>query len=1153
VRARPKLWKAVEKEVLEMLTKLAQQGHVAEEDLPAGLLRLRARRLVEVEFGLTLLSEVAPGASARAVWVLLTGYSFALPELCYSRQEHVQMLGIGRHLLLTYKSARNWEKALADYTRVSELLRLYDVDLQMGNYSRRPVSLYPERLELYRQLCRQPLPHRERKLRLAHAGRYLCPSGRRRATVTLPDDLPLPAAWPPGHQLPERRQHEALTIPWAELLETADWLDEQEAQCQLPARQWRQALEGIQIYLAPDETSEFRAADALELQGTLHMVGIVGSGKTTLMDVLAVWAVRRGKRIALVVGDVTSLLERVQYFRRLGLSAAPLLGATNRGKHRRQLHQMLSAARGEHPLQHEHVGFDYTSSACVLNGLRSEHSPPLSTDAPPCLSLQAVGQEAEDEGEILGLEDAEGLTLPGEEEGESLQAEGRRGRSYACPLYAACPYHLGQRELVEAAIWVATPQSLIYTSVDPQLCPPSLRFLELVYRLCDLVVVDEADRVQVQLDELFSPALTLVSKGGNSWLGTLVNKVPSALYREGLSQVRDERVQAWVNRLHRAHTAAVSIYGLLLRERDLMEWIAKQGGYFSSLTLLEKLAVAACGLSKDLDQSEWEKRYKAFWPPLGSFLDDPLGEHGEHELAALTRLAISLAHDGLVREQLRRWLRQQPYVCLDEQGLETWAVRLQFALLLEVLADSLDALIYDWRDMEALFGLEGSSATLFYSPPPDYAPWLPDAPMGNILGFQYVRSSEKASEPGELRFFRCMGVGRWLLLHLHDFLAADGLAGPHALLLSGTSWAGTSPIYHLQVPVQAILLPPLEERRAVEKSDFVYRFTHLEESEEAAAVSGFQGEERLKHLEIVLGDLARHQHLGKERLPSSLDRLRAELPEGRQRILLVVGSYAEARHAHSYLLSQGLIAPGEAVYLVPDDAIFESRWSSQGADDRLPRGLVSELSRRDAWLLIAPLQAIERGHNILNEEGKAALGAVCFLVRPHPRPDDIHYLLHSVNRWAIEHSANIEWLRQLCGSEAVDLETVGKRFRQKAFEYWRDLLRLRLRYSSLSKPERRALTWTLLVAIWQVIGRLVRGGSPARVLFCDARFAPRQAATGKSDYECTSLIRGMQEVLRPYFEPDGTQAIPPRDRHLVQILYGPLYRGLEGIEKREQY
>jgi hypothetical protein len=1152
VRVQPKQWKKLEKDVVSILKRLTQQGQAAEEETPEGLLLFEARRLIEVELGLTLLSEVAPGASARALWVPLSGYVFPLPELYSSSQEYVRMQGIGRHLLLAYKSARNWERALADYTRISELLRLYDVDLQTGNYSRRPVSLYPERLELYRQLCRQPLPYRERKLHPARAGRYLCLSKRRRATVTIPEDLPLPSAWPPGHQLPERRRHEALTIPWSELLETAAWLDEQEARCQLPARQWRQALERIQLYLAPDEKTEFQAADALVLQGTLHMVGMVSTGKTTLMDVLAVWAARRGKRIALVVGDVTSLLERVQYLCRLGLRAAPLLGATNRAKHRRQLHQMLSAARGEHPLQHEHIGFDYTSSACLLNGLRSEHSLALSTDAPPCLSLQPIGQELEEE--IPGLEDEEGLALSGdgEEEGESLRAEARRGRSYACPLYAACPYHLGQRELVEAAIWVATPQSLIYTSVDPQLCPPHLRFLELVYRLCDLVVVDEADRVQVQLDELFSPALTLVSKGGDSWLGTLVNKVPSALYREGLGQVRDERVQAWVNRLHRAHTAAVSIYGLLLRERDLMEWIAKQGGYFNSLTLLEKLAVAACGLSKDLDQSELEKRYRAFWPPLGSFLDDPLGEHGEHELAALTRLAISLAHDGQVREQLQRWLRRQPYVCLDEQGLETWAVRLQFALLLEVLANSLDALIYDWREMEALFGLEGSSATLFYSPPPDYAPWLPDAPMGNILGFQYVRSSEKASEPGELRFFRCMGVGRWLLLHLHDFLAADGLAGPHALLLSGTSWAGTSPIYHLQVPVQAILLPPPEERQAVEKSDFVYRFARLEESMEAAAISGFQGEERLRHLEIVLRDLARHEHLAKERLPSSLDRLRAELPEGRQRILLVVGSYAEARHAYHSLLNQGLIAPGEAVYLVPDDAIFESQWSWQ-SDDRLPRGLVSELSKRDAWLLIAPLQAIERGHNILNAEGKAALGAVCFLVRPHPRPDDIHYLLHSVNRWAIERSANSEWLRQLCGSEAVELEKVGKGFRQKAFAYWQDLLHLRLRYSSLPVQERRALTWTLLVAVWQVIGRLVRGGCPAHVLFCDARFAPRQAATGESDYEHTSLIKGMQEVLRPYFEPDDTQAIPSRERHLAQILYGPLYYGLKGIEEREQY
>jgi hypothetical protein len=131
--------------------------------------------------------------------------------------------------------------------------------------------------------------------------------------------------------------------------------------------------------------------------------------------------------------------------------------------------------------------------------------------------------------------------------------------------------------------------------------------------------------------------------------------------------------------------------------------------------------------------------------------------------------------------------------------------------MLEVLSDRLDTLIRQWKQVEAILGLEGSSPVLFHRPPEDYAALIPDAPMGNILGFQYLRPSDDPNGPGDLRFFRCMGVGRWLILHLHDLFASDGLEGPHTLLLSGTSWAGTSPSYHVQVPVTGVLLAPVRK------------------------------------------------------------------------------------------------------------------------------------------------------------------------------------------------------------------------------------------------------------------------------------------------------------------------------------------------------
>ena len=54
---------------------------------------------------------------------------------------------------------------------------------------------------------------------------------------------------------------------------------------------------------------------------------------------------------------------------------------------------------------------------------------------------------------------------------------------------------------------------------------------------------------------------------------------------------------------------------------------------------------------------------------------------------------------------------------------------------------------------------------------------------------------------------------------------------------------------------------------------------------------------------------------------------------------------------------------------------------------------------------------------------------------------------------------------------------------------------------------RRALIWSQQVSIWQVIGRLVRGGCEAQVFFCDAKFAPRTAQIAEEDEgENTSIL-----------------------------------------------
>jgi hypothetical protein len=146
-------------------------------------------------------------------------------------------------------------------------------------------------------------------------------------------------------------------------------------------------------------------------------------------------------------------------------------------------------------------------------------------------------------------------------------------------------------------------------------------------------------------------------------------------------------------------------------------------------------------------------------------------------------------------------------------------------------------------------------------------------------------------------------------------------------------------------------------------------------------------------------------------------------------------------------------------------------------------------------------------------------------------------------------------------TQAGDLNAAGSAFRTTARGVWRHVLSRPYIYSSLSDDEKKSFVWDQLVTIWQVIGRLVRGGVPARVVFVDAAFASQLAAaqapfTGQGRRPRRAgdpgLLVRLRDVLAPYFahtdKDTGTveygARTDPADAALVKLLYRPLYEAL---------
>ncbi|MFE2599610.1 signal recognition particle [Streptomyces sp. NPDC059396] len=1149
---------------------------------------VRPTRLCRVELGLYLLERLCPGEPAIAAWTVLGGYPFALVQDRTPERERV--LRVARHLLWMLRRRRTWERALRQYASFPAEVRGYRITNLDAPAQREDVSIATGRWEVYeRALTSAPLFLRRQRMAIARPGRsYRFPQGKLLTSVRLPEHLPVSAPQPHS-LLPPPKAGRPIETTRNKLLATAEWMD-RELKITDPRKSWRTRVLRIELDVLDSRETAYRPSQALSITGLFHLVGMVGAGKSTLRDVLTVQAVQEGRKVTIVVGDVAEQLTLVALFRALKLKVAPVLGTSTRARNAQRMHRRLAGAGAVSLLSHAAEHFPYLSTACPLDALRgAEALQPLNITESPCTRLYPAEPRPAPPGpgEPNGLFSEPQTDSPVASPDDS--SADRPGAGHGCPLWAKCPRQHGAHELVDADIWVANPASLVYGLTPRHQNRERARFLEVACVRSDLIIVDEADRVQMQLDSVFVPSATLVGRSPDSWLDELQTHTTNEFARSGRLQLSNADVDRWSSSLTASIAATNRLYSMLMRHRKLRTWV--QADYFSTWTLQQKLVDDWFRDRTDPDTSEEDDepdiefeenspegddpdspgtsepedgeeptdprsaRRAAVMEVLDAFRDDPLGgNRPEHpELADLVSLTHDLLHtldEDRTRATAGASLKQLSGITPEsDDELLVKTMRFEFTLLLGVLQHRLDVLTELWPTVEAALNLESTDNQMSRRPPLDYGPLVPESPMGNILGFQFL-TEESDAEPESggavLRFFRCAGVGRSLVTGLHEVAALDGGPTTHVLLMSGTSWAGTAAGAHVVAPVRAILKSPLKERRALRRTSFRKLFVPGPDGK-PLHLSGMRPDRRPKVLELMLDGLARpregrHQSDFEEEL-SLIDSAK------RKRLLVLVGSYEEARRGFQFL-NQIPRWKGKVCRLIADDAELEISFGGAAPGDpeavtepgTLRRGDVSAFGAMDAEILIAPLMSVERGHNILNDVGKAAIGSVFFLARPHPRPHDIGLAVQGINSWVtrLVDSGFDELV-----SSAPDLNTAGRAFRREARIRWRHLLTRKMAWLRLNDEDKTAFTWDRLVVMWQVIGRLVRGGVPARAVFVDSRFAPREAAGRGVDTFSTGLLASMVHVLDPYFDDHGT--IPSAQRQLVQTLYEPFYQALKDI------
>jgi hypothetical protein len=1143
---------------------LVQQLKEQDED---GILSGKYVLLVRVELGLWLLEKLGfSDEPITVLWVLLSG--LPIPDTRLTGLDKQQRHAIANaRILLPFSGRFNWESALREYATIHQAWRCYQVkaeELERQMAYRPDPQRYQERLIAYDAVLENNLPFAPRTITPAIADTFyfdaITKQGKRVVQIEIPEEVAdmaeVTIPW-----FTQARSRTSWSYSQNDFLSIARAIEQLRQQRGLPTAlgsqtSWVELVDkviGYRAILADGKLADKNKVP-LQLDGHAYVVGAVAAGKSTIAKLILADAAlhpEKNLRITLIVGDTMSALNLADEFNSLFCAwgenpvAVPLIGRSTTDLH---LQRLYRSGR----FRPDHWALRWLNTACPLQGLVTDPAPdPV----------------------IPGKEPCEALYKP-------LKKPNQRKVYHSCPLFSVCPRKQLYRDMPAARIWITTPGALGNSSVPVQIERRKVHISEIVYEQSDLVIFDEADTVQEWFDNLFAGEVILTN--GIDGLLDVEDVETAQAWVPRRTQPAPTR--RWVGAERHSLAAISNILsnltdieqGILLRR-----WVGRN--YFTSLTLAYKLAWRLLDLPKleecqGLERIEADKKAQQivrYFDQLSQrdpiTMERPKGDverNPVYRLALIMRTLIAAgdsAHNVAVSGDCQAWildfipniqqtlqkLAQQKITWLAQltpdnfkeeppDNLETLAQRLEFALSVMILDRSIRIVFYEWYNKPENMLTDLNEHSLERSPS-NLADILPVPPTGRVFGTYYsngleIGQSEQKNRPAPsgLSVFGYPNVGRWYILHYHElFTDLDGRRGPNVLALSGTSWLPHSSRWHIDLPPQGILDPSVEAQQAIEQSKFFYKPQYARDKKKALKPIRISGiPDKFQPIKDITKALANGQGNQDALLIQELKWLQdlaqqeSQYWQDRERLLLIVNSYDQAAWAFSELKDSNSWQPGEIRYL----ARTETGEDEVLADDVVYRSDIEDFARTNGKILIAPLQAIGRGYNILNQYGKAAFSSIYFLTRPMPYPADTQSLARELNR------RTLDWCKdpQLEAWKEQELYKKALLLRQKASEYWRKA-ELRSFYHTLTHEdsqgdttysERFDLAATTAGHIIQACGRLLRGGVPFHAYFIDAAWGPKSAQDRTlKETARTSLLTAMIEVLQEYVQEDLGKAL----------------------------
>lgn len=231
-------------------------------------------------------------------------------------------------------------------------------------------------------------------------------------------------------------------------------------------------------------------------------------------------------------------MESVVLLREAGISASPLV---SRGRRIERLDEFFDH---DDSMLLDHSASKYLETACIMDGLSSSDPEACGYGSTPCRGLRS-----------------------------------KKGGANSCPYWDVCPSQAMARESLTSDVVVTTPTGFATMIVGRE----RKAFFEEALQQFDVVLFDEADRVQAQLDGCFAPSMSFQELIRNA-----ADPTAAAMKRRPDDKMRDFNEELFYDLRQKSEPVAKALLKSV-RDDRVAKWRIVKDEAFTSLSLLNDL------------------------------------------------------------------------------------------------------------------------------------------------------------------------------------------------------------------------------------------------------------------------------------------------------------------------------------------------------------------------------------------------------------------------------------------------------------------------------------------------------------------------------------------------------------------------------------